>query len=412
MVVPPRSPRPTNVLLADAAAARGDHEAYVTPASGPRPRSAVDFDGLARRVRGLATTFVHAGVRRGDVVALELPPSVELLVAALGAQWLGAVVASLDPTWPRPMRAHLLRRSGPRVVVRDDGIDPVSVSVPTFAASELDAAMDAPPAPEVPVALEDPATILWTTATSGVIEGVVSTHAALAEATDPAPLEPGRWWSALPQRRADLLAKVSLALKVQATVVESDPDWHPDHAAQLLSGERVSVATATSAQWEALAASWGSSGTRLRGLRGVVVDPERLSPAVVEQLGACLGRGLWSSFRPVETNAGISGALRSAGASTVVSGGRPEDGVVLELRDPDGRGATAGSYGMLAMRSPAQMLGYLGHVEVGAGSSRLVLDLAATDAAVDRRGWFCTGRLARRGPTGLIEVAGASGVVG
>ncbi|MHA1641637.1 MAG: AMP-binding protein [Promethearchaeota archaeon] len=67
-------------------------------------------------------TFLHdgLGIRKGDIVAIDLPNSINFVVAYMGCQYIGAIVQGINPTY-RPMELlHALTMTNPKVLVLMD----------------------------------------------------------------------------------------------------------------------------------------------------------------------------------------------------------------------------------------------------------------------------------------------------
>ena len=101
-------------LLHEAAAKHGPRPALLA-----RGRT-VTYDGVHEYARGVALGLAAAGVGRSDVVGLVGPPSIEWLVADLGALCAGAVVTVFPESLPVAVAAEALRESGAKVVFGGD----------------------------------------------------------------------------------------------------------------------------------------------------------------------------------------------------------------------------------------------------------------------------------------------------
>jgi long-chain acyl-CoA synthetase len=68
-------------------------------------------------------TFLYdLGIRKGDVVAIDLPNSVNFVVAYMGCQYIGAIAQGINPTY-RPMELlHSLTMAGAKVFVMMDAL--------------------------------------------------------------------------------------------------------------------------------------------------------------------------------------------------------------------------------------------------------------------------------------------------
>src|ERR1700684_2204766 len=111
----------------------GDREPYVD--GGQR----VTFGEWLTRADLLAAEFLRRGVRRGDVVALMLPPSVDYAVCYAAATKAGASTTGLNTRIGRREVDAILGQCSPALVVRDFslGMPDVPAGTPVLARSEL-----------------------------------------------------------------------------------------------------------------------------------------------------------------------------------------------------------------------------------------------------------------------------------
>src|SRR6204780_5561169 len=122
-------------LMDAVAVALGDREAYVD--GGQR----VTFGEWRARADLLAAEFVRRGVRRGDVVALMLPASVDYAVCYAAAAKAGAITTGLNTRVGRREVDAILGQCSPALVVRDASLElpDVPAGTPVLARAELPA---------------------------------------------------------------------------------------------------------------------------------------------------------------------------------------------------------------------------------------------------------------------------------
>ena len=143
----------------EVAATHGDRTALVDGVGGT-----LCYRELLERSRRLASTLVQRGVEPGDLVALELPRSLDTVVAML-AVWLArAAFVPIDPSLPGARRASLIDDARPRCTLgRDDLATPVS----------------APPIAFSPSFPDDVAYVIYTSGSTGAPKGVRVAHRGL-----------------------------------------------------------------------------------------------------------------------------------------------------------------------------------------------------------------------------------------
>ena len=131
------------------------------------------YADLDERAGRLAGALVHAGVRRGDVVAVATGRTSAMAVALLAVLRSGAAYLPVDPQYPAARITLMLDDARPRVVLTD-GTELPPHDVPTVS---VDAATDL-----VACALigpDDAASIVYTSGSTGHPKGTVGTHGAL-----------------------------------------------------------------------------------------------------------------------------------------------------------------------------------------------------------------------------------------
>jgi acetyl-CoA synthetase len=119
------------------------------------------------------------GVRRGDRVAVVLPPTPETAALFFGTWKLGAILLSMSVLYGDEAIAHRLADSGARVLVTDaDNAARFDASaaerVALLSRAELDAAEPRPETADT--AADDPAQLYYTSGTTGLAKGIVHAH--------------------------------------------------------------------------------------------------------------------------------------------------------------------------------------------------------------------------------------------
>ncbi len=76
----------------------------------------LDFITLAARARDASRAFLAAGIRRGDRFAIWAPNRYEWVLAAIGAQSIGAILVPLNTRMKGAEAAYILERSGARLL--------------------------------------------------------------------------------------------------------------------------------------------------------------------------------------------------------------------------------------------------------------------------------------------------------
>ena len=170
-------------------ALNGTNEAVV---AGDERFSFADLDALSDRVaRGLVTR----GIGKGDRVGIAMRNSPSWILSYMGVVKCGAVATLLNGWWEPQEMEHAILLTEPRLILADaprarriaercktSEILSLSIDLPVEQAlAELLGATDNVALPEV--APDDDATILFTSGSTGVCKGAVSTHLGVVTGT-------------------------------------------------------------------------------------------------------------------------------------------------------------------------------------------------------------------------------------
>jgi long-chain acyl-CoA synthetase len=134
------------------------------------------YDDVAVRVEALAEQFAERGVGAGDVVAVMLPNSVELLIGLLAAWRLGAVATPVNPVFTPNESDYQLADSAAVLLFCSTAPADGGVPVLTVDQARTEAAGVLPPPA---VGEDDLALLIYTSGSTGRPKGVMLTHANL-----------------------------------------------------------------------------------------------------------------------------------------------------------------------------------------------------------------------------------------
>ncbi|MCQ6554494.1 AMP-binding protein [Streptomyces sp. C10-9-1] len=381
---------------------------------------------LARLTERFALALGDLGVRRGDVVAVQLPNRWETVPLMFACMRIGAVICPISPICPESELRHRLGLTGARVCVTLpqwagtplarivtglrgelpslDHVLVVDGPVPEGAlsfhahcvAEEREA--HAGPGPQGPaLTADEPFVVLFTSGTTGESKGVLhsqnTVHSAVRGYADAFGL--GDDWVAAVSTplvhysgfAQGVLAGVMLGGTVAFQDVRRNEallDLVERYGATLLYGPPATLAD--------VAASQRSARRDTSTLRHVVIGSAPVLKALADEVHETLGArtySLWgmSENGPVTMTRPEDPELRAA-----ESNGSPIDAMQTRI-DPTGTDATGTPVGRLRVRGASLALGYYRREEAFA-------------AEFGADGWFDTGDLARDDGSGGIRIVG------
>jgi long-chain acyl-CoA synthetase len=403
--------------IASIGAARGDAQPFIV--FGDRRIGFAEFMGVANSVSlGLLKGF---GVEHGDRVAVLAQNCPEWCLAFWATVDIGAVLVGLNGWWTNDEIIYGLQDSGAKVLVADakrferiagdldqcpdlETVFLVDADPSDFGSDkrlhrfdELTGTPDVP-LPDVPIAEDDPAVILYTSGTTGRPKGAVSTHrnmvanlqntmfsavfgAMTAEA--PAPPKDGQNASLFTSplfHVSGLHSGLVTGMLAGLRLVMIEGRFDPEKALQLIEQERVNIwATVPTMVWRVCEHparhDYDTSTVTTVAFGG--------SPSADE-----LQRKVRDTFPNLKGASNVYGLTESSSAATVLSPpeaalrpdsvGQPVPTVQIRIVDPSGSDAPTGVPGEVLLKGPTIMAGYWNRPE----------DTAKT---IDADGWLHTG---------------------
>jgi enterobactin synthetase component F len=391
---------------------------------GDRILSYADFDA---GITQLASALLAHGVKRGDIVAVALHRSVELVLALHAVVRIGAAYLPLDVEQPVERLSKILRSAEPQAVITaralaarlpahprvlqvDDVFDaPRDANIGANIGADVEAGAGAVvvrqlverPRPD------DAAYVIYTSGSTGEPKGVVVGHRAIVNRLE--------WMRTHYQiRPADrVLQKTPATFDVSvwelflpflagATLVVAPPDAHKDPRAlaALIAREQVSIAHFVPSM---LAVFLSEPDAQLTSMRAVFASGEALSAALRDRFHRVLRADLHNLYGPTEAAVDVSfWPADRDDRSDPVPIGWPVWNTALHVLDDRGRPVPAGVTGHLFIAGVQLARGYLGRPDLTA--ERFVPDLFGSSGSRMYR----TGDLARRRGDGAIEFLGRS----
>jgi acyl-coenzyme A synthetase/AMP-(fatty) acid ligase len=410
------STRTFNDFLSEGAIDRWPDNEFVV-ASPTRPATLTYREMHERGVR-LAGALHAMGLRKGDVLAMEMPNWMEACLLYHAATELGVVVTPIIHIYQAKEVEFILRQSGAKAfVIPDDwrGIDYLSMAesirprlpeleqvivvgekTPEGAISFADLERDATgdfPRPDI--SPDEPHILAYTSGTTADPKGVVHSHnSLLAECRQTKACSGGEERDVfLCPNPIGHIAGIFSALIAPFVygyrkLVLMD-GWDPKWALELIQEHRVTrTGGATFFAMTLVNApefgDYDTSSLELFGLGGAGVPP-----SIVQQLHG-LGWGSSRSYGCTEHPSITMGTLSDPPEKCAFTDGRPQPDVEVRLVDDDNNDVPAGGEGEVISRGPDQFLGYM--------------DPAMDADAFDADGWFHTGDIGRFDADGYLVI--------
>ncbi|MBD0671976.1 non-ribosomal peptide synthase/polyketide synthase, partial [Streptomyces sp. CBMA156] len=374
-----------------------DAEAVVFEA-GEAMCTVLTYRELNARANRLAHELIARGVGPERIVALRLPRSVELVVAALAVLKTGAAYLPVDPEYPAARIAYMLDDARPAVV-----LDDLAAVTPAAARPQTD--------PGVAVDGRHPAYVIYTSGSTGRPKAVVMPAGALENLL--------RWHHRAvgggPGTRTAQFTAISFDVSVQemlsallfgkTLVVPTDEQRRSSELlAHWLERHRVAELFAPNLVIEALAEAAEESGRELPDLRLIAQAGEamRLGGALRRLRARRPGLALHNHYGPAETHVITAYPLPADPADTPVPVpiGRPIANCRAYVLDSALQPVAPGVLGELYLAGSGLARGYLNRP--GLSATRFV----ACPFGVAGTLMYRTGDLVRLRADGELEFAG------
>lgn len=381
----------------------------------------VTYADLRGRIASLAAGLYRAGVRPGDVVAVQLPNTMEHLESFLAVSWLGAVMTTLYMTYrAAELGAQLEHAKATALIVPatlgDFGVAAWALDrkarLPALRAvivvgeapsgaiayESLTADAPAPPADVPAPTAADPFLLLYTSGTTSAPKGVpLNSHQMLTNARLGIVEHDIRAGdvvlSAAPFGHLFALYSVQMALAAGAAVLLL-PRFTPPDLVETIAAGRASHVFAGPAHLAACRAANVLVGADLASVRLIVLSGSIVAPDLVRDVGPFLPNGtitqLWGM---TELQAGLYTRPGDPLELAATSAGRASPGTEVRVADDAGRVVPPGEAGEIQVRGPSVFAGYYDNP-------------AATAAAFTADGWFRSGDIGRMDASGNVTLAG------
>jgi acyl-coenzyme A synthetase/AMP-(fatty) acid ligase len=273
-------------------------------------RSELRFGAVSDRSARLAGTLSARGIGRSDVVMTLVGSRPEWVFALLACWRIGAVaLPCVEQLTPTDLRIRI-DAAEPRAVIADER-NADTVRSAGFAGELLlvpdERIFDAPPAPAVELAPDDPALIVFTSGTSGEPKPVRHGQRYLPGQS----VQAEHWFGARPGDLAWCTAAAGWSKSARnvfvapwlrgAAALLHDARFDPAERLDLIEREGVAVLCMAPTEYRAIAKR--TELRRLPGLRHAVAAGEPLNAEIVERWQAEVGVGVHDGYGQTETGA-------------------------------------------------------------------------------------------------------------
>ncbi|MFC8450020.1 amino acid adenylation domain-containing protein [Kitasatospora sp. NPDC057223] len=375
----------------------------------------LSYAELNERANRLARVLLRGGARRGDIVAMVLPRSVDYIVGALAVVKTGAAYLPVDTGYPvdritqvlddaRPTQVLTVAaladsvHSAARLVVLDD----------EATRQELAAADPGDPGDAdrlAPLTPDNPAYVLYTSGSTGRPKGVVVAHRSITNRLhhmqSEIPLGAGdRLLQKTPAGFDVTVREVFWPLIAGAEIVVADPDGHRDPAylAETISAESITVCHFVPSGLKVFLQEPEAAGCT--SLRHVVCGGEALPAELQAWFASVLKARLLNVYGPTEAAVDVSSMFCPPKPDPgPVLIGRPVWNTRLYVLDDQRRQLPPGVLGELFLAGVQVAEGYLGRPE-------LTAERFVEDPFVPGERMYRTGDLARWRADGMMEFFG------
>ncbi len=364
----------------------------------------LDYRALDQQSSAVAGRLMALGVRRGDIVAVAIPRSVDLVVTLVAIVRMGAAYLPLDPDHPPDRLLRIIGLARPAALAVSSVL-PVDwpESLPVLRVDQVESAgerwIGEAPAPD------DAAYVIFTSGSTGEPKGVVVEHRAIVNRLEWMRTHYGvtgsdRFLQKTPATFDVSVWEFFLPLLAGATLVVAPPDAHKDPAwlARLVRMADISTIHFVPSMLAEFLAEPSALGVPLQR---VFVSGEALSEALRDRCHAVLEAELHNLYGPTEAAVDVSWWNASRGdRSSPVPIGFPVWNTRLYVLDRRLRPVPPGVRGELYLGGVQLARGYLGRPDLTA--ERFVTD--PYGAPGDRL--YRTGDVATLRPDGAILYLG------
>ncbi|AOY89448.1 cyclohexanecarboxylate-CoA ligase [Marinobacter salinus] len=410
--------------LEQAAANTPDRDAIVGYQVTEDSRTALTYRELNDTVTRMAAGLAQTGIRKGDVVACQLPNWWQTTALHLACMRIGAILNPLMPIFRERELRFMLKHGEAKLLVIPkvfrgfdyqamiDGILPELPSLETllviggdgdrsFEQRLLTTAWEDRQDTSVlfserkPTA-DDIIQILYTSGTTGEPKGVMHTSNTLFSNVRPyadrlhlTPEDKVLMVSPL-AHQTGFLYGIMMPVYLGTTAILQDI-WDAEYVCKVIAAEKPAFTMAATPFLADLVKAAPHHQGELDSLRIFVSAGAPIPSVVVEQAGKVLNAKIVSAWGMTENGAVTMTCPEDPAERASQSDGKVLPYMEIKVTDFKGNKLPSGQEGNLMVRGASQFVGYLKRPEL---------------YGTDEDGWFSTGDLARMDPDGYIRITG------
>jgi acyl-CoA synthetase (AMP-forming)/AMP-acid ligase II len=362
----------------------------------------VTYGELSQRIDAVARSILARGYERGDTMAILAANSTDYLCAYYGIMRAGLIAVPLNYKFPAETIHYMLADCNARLVFADAeraALCPAGIPIVRFdddGDQGFDALLDPGPFDCVGTNHDDVGMILYTSGSTGRPKGVPLTHSGQLWvlnniAGDGSTLRRHRFLVAAPLYHMNglLMSKIVAACHASEVLL---PQFRAAQYIEAIEQYRCTYLTSVPTMI-ALAAKETAmlAKTDLSSVENVMMGSAPLTQPLIDQVrGIFPETAVYNAYGTTEAGAGTFGGHPDGHAKPDIALGYPAPGVEARLIAGDNQDADEG---VLQLRTPAQMPGYLNLPE-------------RTAQCVSAEGWYDTGDIMRRDADGFYYFVG------
>ncbi|WP_225035705.1 non-ribosomal peptide synthetase [Winogradskyella sp. SM1960] len=365
----------------------------------------LSYENLDKQIHQLAHRLKEEGINPGDVVAVALPRSIELVVSLLAVMQCGAAYLPLDPSYPQQRLDFMIEDSKAEALISSKEFTISSESIPKMLILEvlfLDLSKYPLSPLNISIDLDDMVYLLYTSGSTGKPKGVQVTHKNLVNflygmLKEPGIKETDRFLSITTISFDIAGLELFLPLLKGATLIVASDEVAKDPRLMLdvLKEERITMLQATPTTWQMLIDAGWQNRLPLKALCGGEALPLSLATKLLKRVDE-----VWNMYGPTETTI-WSAVKQIMPEDELITIGHPIANTQLYILDENGALVVPGKIGELCIAGDGVAKGYWKRPDLTAEKFIKSTFNKDENACVYR-----TGDLGKLLPTGEVQCLG------